>query len=93
MRKLFIALALARRFARTTVRATLMGVRIDTLAIAGASVHESALAAIVFTAQPTVELSIIDGDCVVIEAGVLAGVDLPALVTEHNRCARSLMGG
>jgi hypothetical protein len=46
----------------------------------------------VFTAQPTVELSIIDG-CVVIEAGVLAGVDLPALFTEHNRCARALMGG
>jgi cytosine/adenosine deaminase-related metal-dependent hydrolase len=71
--------------------ADLIGVRIDTLAMAGAAVHDP-LAALVFTAPPAVDLSVIDGR-VRIEAGVLAGVDLAALVAEHNRCARGLFAG
>jgi cytosine/adenosine deaminase-related metal-dependent hydrolase len=69
--------------------ADLIGVRIDTLAMAGAAVHDP-LAALVFTTPPVVELSVINGR-VRIEAGVLAGVDLPALVAEHNRAAQALL--
>jgi 8-oxoguanine deaminase len=68
--------------------ADLIGVRIDTLAMAGAAVHDP-LAALVFTAPPAVDLSVIDGR-VRIRDGLLAGVDLPALIAEHNRCARGL---
>jgi 8-oxoguanine deaminase len=68
--------------------ADLIGVRIDTLAMAGAAVHDP-LAALVFTAPPAVDLSVIDGR-VRIQDGVLAGIDLPALIAEHNRCARGL---
>jgi 8-oxoguanine deaminase len=69
--------------------ADLIGVRIDTLAMAGAAVHDP-LAAIVFTAPPAVDLSVING-CVRVEGGVLTGIDLPALIAEHNRCARELL--
>jgi len=68
--------------------ADVIGVRIDTLAMAGAAVHDP-LAALVFTAPPTVDLSVINGR-VRIEGGVLAGVDLPALIDEHNRSAQRL---
>lgn len=68
--------------------ADLIGVRIDTLAMAGAAVHDP-LAALVFTAPQTVDLSVIDGR-VRIEDGVLVGVDLPALIAEHNQTARAL---
>jgi cytosine/adenosine deaminase-related metal-dependent hydrolase len=68
--------------------ADLIGVRVDTLAMAGAAVHDP-LAALVFTAPPSIALSVIDGR-VRVEDGVLAGVDLPALIAEHNRCARAL---
>ncbi len=71
--------------------ADLIGVRTDTLAMAGAAVHDP-LAALVFTAPPTVDFSIIDGR-VRIEAGTLLGVDVPRLVAEHNRHARALIDG
>ena len=69
--------------------ADVIGVRIDTLAMAGAAVHDP-LAALVFTAPPSVDLSVIDGR-VRIEHGILAGVDVPALVAAHNRAARALV--
>jgi 8-oxoguanine deaminase len=69
--------------------ADLIGVRIDTLGMAGAAVHDP-LAALVFTAPPTVDLSIVDGR-VRIEHGELVAADLPALIAEHNRCARRLL--
>jgi cytosine/adenosine deaminase-related metal-dependent hydrolase len=69
--------------------ADLIGVRIDTLGMAGAAVHDP-LAALVFTAPPAIDLSVINGH-VRIEAGVLAGVDLPALIAEHNRVALALL--
>jgi cytosine/adenosine deaminase-related metal-dependent hydrolase len=71
--------------------ADVIGVRIDTLAMAGAAVHDP-LAALVFTAPPAVDFSVIDGR-IRIEGGVLDGVDLAALVAEHNRCARGLFSG
>jgi cytosine/adenosine deaminase-related metal-dependent hydrolase len=69
--------------------ADLIGVRIDTLAMAGAAVHDP-LAALVFTAPPAVDLSVIDGR-VRIERGVLAGVEVQALVAAHNRAAVALV--
>ncbi len=69
--------------------ADLIGVRIDTLAMAGAAVHDP-LAALVFTAPPAVDLSVIDGR-VRIECGILAGVDVQALVAAHNRAAVALL--
>jgi cytosine/adenosine deaminase-related metal-dependent hydrolase len=68
--------------------ADLIGVRIDTLPMAGAAVHDP-LAALVFTAPSTADLSVIDGR-VRVEGGDLVGVDLPALVAAHNRHARAL---
>jgi 8-oxoguanine deaminase len=69
--------------------ADLIGVRIDTLAMAGAAVHDP-LAALVFTAPPAVDVSVISG-VVRIEAGVLNGVDVPALVRAHNAAASALV--
>jgi cytosine/adenosine deaminase-related metal-dependent hydrolase len=69
--------------------ADVIGVRIDTLAMAGAAVHDP-LAAVLFTMPGTVDLSVIAGR-VRIEGGVLDGVDLPALVAAHNACARKLV--
>jgi cytosine/adenosine deaminase-related metal-dependent hydrolase len=71
--------------------ADVIGLRIDTLAMAGAAVHDP-LAALVFTAPAAVDLSVIDGR-VRIADGVLAGVDLPALIAEQNRAARGLFAG
>jgi cytosine/adenosine deaminase-related metal-dependent hydrolase len=68
--------------------ADIIGVRLDTLGMAGAAVHDP-LAALVFTAPPGVDLSVINGR-VRIENGVLIGVDLPALIAQHNQCARAL---
>ena len=69
--------------------ADLIGVRLDTLAMAGAAVHDP-LAALAFTASAGVDLSVIDGR-VRVEHGLLVGVDVPALVAEHNACARRLL--
>ncbi len=70
--------------------ADLIGVRIDTLAMAGAAVHDP-LAALVFTAPPAADLSVIDGR-IRVENGELVGVDLPALIAAHNAAARTLIG-
>lgn len=69
--------------------ADLVGVRIDTLAMAGAAVHDP-LAALTFTAPAQVDLSVIDGR-VRVEHGELIGVDLARLIAEHNRAARALV--
>lgn len=68
-----------------------VGVRLDTLALAGGAVHDP-LAALVFCQPPTVDLSIVGGRTVV-EDGRLVGVELPPLVEQHNRIARSLVSG
>lgn len=69
--------------------ADLIGFRTDTLGMAGAAVHDP-LAALVFTRPAAVDLSVIDGR-VRVERGVLAGVDLPALIATHNAAARALV--
>ncbi len=68
--------------------ADVIGIRIDTLGMAGAAVHDP-LAALVFTAPAGVDLSVING-VVRIAGGELLGVDLPALIAEHNACSRAL---
>jgi 8-oxoguanine deaminase len=69
--------------------ADVIGVRIDTLAMAGAAVHDP-IAAIVFTAPAGVDLSVINGR-VRISDGELLDVDVPSLVARHNRIARALV--
>jgi len=69
--------------------ADIIGVRLDQLSYAGAAVHDP-VAATVFCAPTTVDLSIIDGD-VVIEDGHLQTIDLGAVIAKHNTIARSLI--
>jgi cytosine/adenosine deaminase-related metal-dependent hydrolase len=68
--------------------ADFVGVRLDRLAFAGA--QSDPLAALVFCAPPTVDLSVINGR-VVVEGGRLLRVNLPALVTAHNEIAAGLL--
>jgi 8-oxoguanine deaminase len=69
--------------------ADLIGIRIDTLALAGAAVHDP-IGAVVFAASPGVELSIINGK-LRIENGEILDLDVPQLVARHNRIARALV--
>jgi len=68
-----------------------IGVRLDTLAMAGGAVHDP-LAAVVFCQPPTVDLSVVGGR-VVVEDGRLVTVDTGPLVERHNDIARSLVRG
>lgn len=68
-----------------------IGVRLDTLDMAGGAVHDP-LAAVIFCQPPNVDLSLVGGR-VVVENGRLTTVDLPALIEEHNRLARALVDG
>lgn len=68
--------------------ADFIGVRLDRLAFAGAQADP--LAALVFCAPPTVDLSVINGR-VVVQDGCLLGIDLPAIVSRHNEIARRLL--
>lgn len=62
--------------------------RTDTLAMAGAAVHDP-VGALLMCAVPQVDHSLVNGRWVV-RAGQLTTVDLPALVAQHNRHARAL---
>jgi len=69
--------------------ADFVGVRLDRLAFAGA--QSDPLAALVFCAPASVDLSVINGQ-VVIEGGRLLTVDLPAVIARHNAIAGGLLG-
>jgi cytosine/adenosine deaminase-related metal-dependent hydrolase len=71
--------------------ADFVGYRLDTLALAGAAVHDP-LAALVFCQPPNVELSVINGR-VRVQDGQLVNVDLPPLIARHNALARALVRG
>jgi 8-oxoguanine deaminase len=71
--------------------ADLIGYRLDTLAFAGAAVHDP-LATLVFCQPPNVDLSIVNGT-VRVEGGRLLGVELPPLIARHNAIARALVNG
>lgn len=71
--------------------ADLIGYRLDSLALAGAAVHDP-LAALVFCHPPDIDLSIIDGR-VRIQDGEFVDLDLPPLIARHNAIARGLVAG
>ena len=68
--------------------ADLIAFRSDTLRLAGGAVHDP-VAALVFCAPDTVDLSLINGHWVV-ENSKLQTVDLPGILAHHNRLARQL---
>ncbi len=68
--------------------ADFIGFRLERLAYAGA-LHDP-VAALVFCAPQTVDLSVINGE-VVVEDGNLTRVDLGALVRRHNALSRALV--
>ncbi len=68
--------------------ADFIGIRMDRLAFAGAQADP--LAALVFCAPPTVDLSVINGKVVVQEGGLLP-MDLAPVVERHNELARELL--
>ncbi len=71
--------------------ADFVGFRTDTLAMAGAAVHDP-FAALVFCQPPTVDLSVINGKQRVRD-GRLLDVDLRTLIARHNAIARALVRG
>jgi len=70
--------------------ADFIGVRVDGLATAGGAVHDP-LASLVFCRIPNVDLNVIAGR-VRVRNGELVDVDLPELLSHHNRLARELVG-
>ena len=71
--------------------ADFIGVRIDTLPMAGAAVHDP-LGAVIFTQPGTVDLSVIAGR-VRVSGGVLEAMDLAPLIAAQNRIARRIVAG
>ena len=70
--------------------ADFIGVRVDGLATAGGAVHDP-LASLVFCRIPNVDLNVIAGR-VRVRNGELVDVDLPELLSHHNRLTRELVG-
>lgn len=68
--------------------ADFIGFRTDRLEFAGGAVHDPAAALLLCTAKGA-DLSVINGR-VVVQGRELVGVDLPALVAEHNRLAAEM---
>jgi cytosine/adenosine deaminase-related metal-dependent hydrolase len=69
--------------------ADLIGIRVDSLATAGGSVHDP-LASLVFCRIPNVDLNIVNGR-VRVRDGRLVDVDVPSLVARHERAACALV--
>lgn len=70
------------------LRGDVIGVRLDSLAMAGGAVHDP-LGAIVFCQPSNVDLSVVEGR-VVVEDGRLTTIDVGPLAERHNRIARDL---
>jgi len=70
--------------------ADFIGVRVDGLATAGGAVHDP-LASLVFCRIPNVDLNVIAGK-IRVRNGELVDVDLPELLSHHDRLARELVG-
>jgi len=71
--------------------ADLIGIRVDTLPFAGGAVHD-AVAALLFCAPATVDLSVINGQ-VRVRGGEIVDFDLPKIVARHNAIAQELVRG
>jgi cytosine/adenosine deaminase-related metal-dependent hydrolase len=69
--------------------ADFIGIRLDTLAMAGGAVHDP-LAAAVFTQPANVSLSVVAGR-VRVEAGRLVDIEVENLLRRHSEIARALM--
>ena len=70
--------------------ADVIGVRLDTLSMAGAAVHDPLGALLLCTVQG-VDFSVINGQ-VGVQNGKLLTVDLEELIDQHNRIARKIVG-
>jgi cytosine/adenosine deaminase-related metal-dependent hydrolase len=68
--------------------ADFVGFDLHTLGYAGA-LHDP-VAALVFCSPQQVELSVIDGQ-VVVQGGEIVGLDIPRLVSSHNRLAKEMV--
>jgi cytosine/adenosine deaminase-related metal-dependent hydrolase len=68
--------------------ADFVGIRLDRLTFAGAQADP--LAALLFCTPPTVDLSVINGQ-VVVQGGELQGLDLAAVIGQHNELAQELL--
>jgi cytosine/adenosine deaminase-related metal-dependent hydrolase len=71
--------------------ADLVGIRLDSLALAGGAVHD-ALAAIVFCRPEKVDFTIVNGKPLV-EHGLFTELDVERVVAQHNELARSMVAG
>jgi cytosine/adenosine deaminase-related metal-dependent hydrolase len=71
--------------------ADVIGYRLDRVGYAGAAVHDP-VAALIFCQPVGVDLSVIHGR-VRVRDGAILGVDLDALVAQHNAVARQLVAG
>jgi cytosine/adenosine deaminase-related metal-dependent hydrolase len=69
--------------------ADIIGYRLDSVALAGAAVHDP-LAALIFCDPPSVDLSVVNGK-ILVEQGRLVSVDLPPLIRRHNTIARAMV--
>lgn len=69
--------------------ADLFGVRLDTLPLAGAAVHDP-LASLVFARPPGADFTVVAGR-VIVEYGRFNELDVERLVAEHNVLARALV--
>jgi len=71
--------------------ADFIGVRIDSLDLAGGAVHDP-VAALVFCPPPYVDFSVVNGRLRVWK-GEIVDLDLPALIARHNALAHALVRG
>jgi cytosine/adenosine deaminase-related metal-dependent hydrolase len=69
--------------------ADLIGIRLDTLEMAGGAVHD-ALAAVLFCRSNAVDFNVVHGE-VLVEHGALTRMDVERLVARHNVLARQLV--
>ena len=68
--------------------ADLIGIRLDSLPMAGGAVHD-ALAAVLFCRSNAVDFNVVNGE-VLVEHGALTRMDVDRLVARHNVLARQL---
>ncbi|MBX6753461.1 MAG: 8-oxoguanine deaminase [Thermorudis peleae] len=71
--------------------ADFIGVRIDSLDLAGGAVHDP-VAALVFCHPPYVDFSVVNGR-IRVWKGEIVDLDLPALIARHNALAHALVRG
>jgi cytosine/adenosine deaminase-related metal-dependent hydrolase len=71
--------------------ADIVGIRLDTLSMAGGAVHDP-LAAIVFCRPNNADFTIVNGETLV-EHGAFTRLDVDELIARHNILAQALVSG